>query len=62
MEIFPSELKETYYVPFTKGHLARGKLYDAYNNKRARLSAAGVIKRLPKSRPDESVAKYIKYK
>lgn len=45
VEIFPTEVKETYYVPFTKGHLARGKLYDAYNNTRARLSASGVIRR-----------------
>ncbi|KAI8114693.1 hypothetical protein CVS40_12959 [Lucilia cuprina] len=52
VEIFPSEVKGTYYVPFAKGHLAKGKLYDAYNNARAKLSAAGVIKRRVKSKPE----------
>ncbi|XP_058974712.1 uncharacterized protein LOC131800875 [Musca domestica] len=45
IEVFPSEVRETYYVPFTKGHLAKGKLFDAYNNKRTQLSAAGLINR-----------------
>ncbi|XP_075163647.1 uncharacterized protein LOC142236260 isoform X2 [Haematobia irritans] len=56
VEIFPSEIKESYYVPFQKGHLAKGKLYDAYNNMRTKLSAAGIIKRrihtrTPKEKP-----------
>ncbi|XP_023308149.2 uncharacterized protein LOC111689919 isoform X1 [Lucilia cuprina] len=56
VEIFPSEVKETYYVPFTKGHLARGKLYDAYNNTRARLSASGVRRRRIRFRTSPTVS------
>ncbi|XP_061390593.1 uncharacterized protein LOC133325908 isoform X2 [Musca vetustissima] len=40
IEVFPSEVGETYYVLLTKG-----KLFDAYNNKRTQLSAAGLINR-----------------
>ncbi|XP_075159108.1 uncharacterized protein LOC142232255 [Haematobia irritans] len=54
VEIFPSELRETYYVPFAKGQLPKGKLYDAYNNNRTRLRAAGVIRRRAKADPDDS--------
>ncbi|XP_058976643.1 uncharacterized protein LOC105261834 [Musca domestica] len=45
IEVFPSEVIETYYVPFTKGHLAKGKLFDSYNNKRTKLSTQGLINR-----------------
>ncbi|KAM7357004.1 uncharacterized protein ACRADG_002534 [Cochliomyia hominivorax] len=55
VEIFPSEIRETYYVPFTKGRLAKGKLYDAYNNTRARLCASGIIKRRIKYRSEPTV-------
>lgn len=36
---------ETYYIPSHRKQIARGKLYDCYNNTRARLNALGVIKR-----------------
>lgn len=42
-EMFPSELKETYYVPGIKTVLPKGKLYDAYKNHRTRFRIAGVI-------------------
>ncbi|XP_073822426.1 uncharacterized protein isoform X2 [Musca autumnalis] len=45
IDVFPSEVIETYYVPYTKGHLAKGKLFDAYNNKRTKLSSQGLINR-----------------
>lgn len=45
MEIFPQEIPHTYYKPYCNGKLSTGKLYDAYNNYRTELSAAGIIKR-----------------
>lgn len=36
---------ETYYIPSFRSKIAKGKLYDCYNNTRARLSALGIIKR-----------------
>lgn len=58
VEIFPYEVKETYYIAFRKGHIAKGKLYDAYNNYRARLSAAGIIHRRTKTTEKKSKEKY----
>lgn len=56
-EIFPTELKETYYVPFRNGHLPKGKLYDAYNNNRTRLRDAGVIRRRAKWETEQKTCK-----
>lgn len=43
--IFPSEIPEAYFVPSQRNQLARGKLWDAYNNFRTKLSLAGIIQR-----------------
>ncbi|XP_013108451.2 uncharacterized protein LOC106087822 [Stomoxys calcitrans] len=55
VEIFPTEVSETYYVPFRNRHLPKGKLYDAYNNNRTRLRAAGVISKREKLDTEEKV-------
>ncbi|XP_073822254.1 uncharacterized protein isoform X2 [Musca autumnalis] len=54
VEIFPLEIKETYYIPFSKGRLARGKLYDAYRNQKTKLCAAGIITRGSNSNPESN--------
>ncbi|XP_075159113.1 uncharacterized protein LOC142232258 isoform X2 [Haematobia irritans] len=54
VELFPTEIRETYYVPCIKGHLQKGKLYDAYNNRRSRLRAAGLIKRGFRARTEDN--------
>lgn len=48
VEIFPNEAVETYFMPCKPKQLARGKLWDAYNNLRTKLSAAGLIQRRPR--------------
>lgn len=58
MEIFPSELRETYYVPYKKGHLAMGKLIDAYHNSRTQLRAAGLLpQKRPRTEMEDSLSK-----
>ncbi|XP_073822260.1 uncharacterized protein [Musca autumnalis] len=54
VEIFPLEIRETYYIPFTNGRLARGKLYDAYNNQKTKLCAAGIITRRSNANPENN--------
>lgn len=44
-EILPQEPKDIYYSPAKFGQTASGKLYDAYNNLRKRLSQSGLLKR-----------------
>lgn len=36
-------------MPSVKGQLAKGKLWDCYNNTRSKLSKLGVIKRREKT-------------
>lgn len=43
--IFPQEPKEIYYSVAKFGQKAAGKLYDAYNNYRKKLSQSGFLKR-----------------
>ncbi|XP_075159118.1 uncharacterized protein LOC142232263 isoform X2 [Haematobia irritans] len=52
-EVFPLEIPETYYVPSIKKQIQKGKLYDAYNQSRTRLRAAGIIKRRHKFDTDQ---------
>ncbi|XP_075160623.1 uncharacterized protein LOC142233553 [Haematobia irritans] len=44
-KLFPQEPKDIYYSPAKFGQKASGKLYDAYNNLRKRLSKSGFLKR-----------------
>lgn len=48
-----TECTSVYYVPFGNGRRCGGKLWDAYNNKKRLLSAAGVIKRRFYTHSDE---------
>ncbi|XP_073826088.1 uncharacterized protein [Musca autumnalis] len=54
VDIFPLETKETYYIPYSKGKMTKGKLYDAYTNHRTKLCAAGLITRRSNSRPKKN--------
>lgn len=49
VEIFPNELGGTYFIPYTKNNIARGKLWDAYNNIRTKFSSLGLITRRTKT-------------
>lgn len=41
--LFPTESKQTFYIPGVKSQAARGKLYQAYKVYRERLGAANMI-------------------
>lgn len=43
VEIFPTEVKETYFIPSEKGRNATGKLYNAYVNTRAEIIDSGLL-------------------
>lgn len=44
-QIFPTEYRDTYYIPGNKRRVARGKLYQTYKTYREQLGAAGLINR-----------------
>ncbi|XP_073827189.1 uncharacterized protein isoform X2 [Musca autumnalis] len=52
VDIFPFEVMETYYLPFHKRRLPRGRLYYAYIKQKTILSAAGIIPRHLNSNPE----------
>lgn len=45
---FPGELELVYFVPAAKKKVAKGKLWDAYNNIRTKLSKVKLIARRSK--------------
>lgn len=47
-ETFPDELELVYFVPAAKKRVAKGKLWDAYNNLRTKLSKVKLISRRSK--------------
>ncbi|XP_065368605.1 uncharacterized protein LOC135961064 [Calliphora vicina] len=42
---FPKEVESTYFIPAQPNYHARGKLWNAYNNKRRILASSGVLER-----------------
>lgn len=50
VELFPNEIKQTYYSPHKGKIRARGKLIDAYYNYKHLLSTAGITSSRSRSR------------
>lgn len=44
-ELFPGEVRQSYYIPAENKHQSKGKLRDAYNAFRTKLANAGLITR-----------------
>lgn len=49
VQLFPSELKGTYYTPAIRNFPAQGKLYSAYQNYKTDLRAVGLIEKKTKA-------------
>jgi hypothetical protein len=55
VEIFETEIAETYYSPSAKGKVPTGKLYSSYSNLRNSLASVGLIARESKTSHVSSV-------
>lgn len=49
VSVFKTECLETFFIPASKGKVAKGKLWDAYNHYRHNLATAGLITRRKKT-------------
>lgn len=45
IQAFPNETASAYFIPSQPNHAARGKLWNAYNNKRSFLGSSGIVQR-----------------
>ncbi|XP_065368981.1 uncharacterized protein LOC135961410 [Calliphora vicina] len=45
VQAFPNEIASAYFIPSQPNHAARGKLWNAYNNKRSFLGSSGIVQR-----------------
>ncbi|XP_046810080.1 uncharacterized protein LOC111686549 [Lucilia cuprina] len=45
IQAFPNEIASAYFIPSQPNHAARGKLWNAYNNKRSFLGSSGIVQR-----------------
>lgn len=48
IETFPTEMELAYFVPAAKKKIAKGKLWDSYNNFRTKLAKVKLISRRSK--------------